>query len=226
MYVFAIPDMNHDGLSDGLINPADSEGKPWDYFFTDAIDYIGPVGYSADGSGLNGGTPDNNPSCGVAFLAYIDTFWGAGDAVALPVDPSAAPFWAAAKTQKTTSNDGILINTQQAAVTRQTASRIQVVLAESFGIIQNGTEQSFKRIDWTVNGYTNSNVPVNLSGTSLESLYDTLFVRTQDAAGYDIYTYVLPQDIPQGTYSVVLQLRKTEIDTSPYQTISFSSYRG
>jgi hypothetical protein len=255
MYVFAVYDLDHDGQSDRaftLVKNDPAEKRAWDYFFTNSDNYFGSLSY------YNPGKSDHNEagsgSCGTAFLDLIDHFWqsGWGNDPGLggdPGDPGESvpnePIWyapmynnimpgflAAQKTQRTTDTAGISINKDQATIMRNDPTRLWLVLAESFGLVNtavNPQVQTFDRIDWSVTGYTD-NASFSYNGVSYAKITgdhdaDEMFVKGKDRAGYDIYSYEVPYDLPQGTYTIVIQLRKLETDINPYDTISVA-YRG
>jgi hypothetical protein len=225
LYVFAVKDMNHDGLSD---SPVGGAGRAWDYFFTTSTGYFGPRGYGSTGD--TGYNPTGGGNSGNAFHALIDSFWlpdstpdPDGDISALMLG-----FEAAEKTQSTADIGGILINAGQAGVARESVTRLRLTLAESFGIIDfaNNNAQTFRRIDWSVDGYMNSGTSVSYSGSSRSdppppAVPDEMFLRMQDSAGYDIYTYTIPQDVTQGSYTIVIYLYRNESDQTPYDRLSF-----
>ena len=84
---------------------------------------------------------------------------------------------------------------------------------------EDGT-QSFQKIAWSVDGRSNSNEPFNRNGVATKSNRDALFEEAKDGAGYDVYTYTIPTDVPAGSYQVVIQLYKTESEFSLYKTLS------
>ena len=87
-------------------------------------------------------------------------------------------------------------------------------------MVQENGSQSFKKIAWSVDGRSNSNEPFNRSGVSQDSKRDELFKQATDNAGYAVYTYTLPADVPAGSYQVVIQLYENESDLYPYKTLS------
>jgi hypothetical protein len=245
LHVFAIYDMDHDGQSDLPIVPGGAE-QEWSYFFTDDEDYVGALG---DGGAYS--KTDGDPSCGAAFLSLIDKFWMSGynggpginntpenpEIVPnnpewyTPMSPVLPGFLAAQKSQQTTDDDGTLVNETQATIARLSVTQLQLVLAESFGIIteiDGEPVQVFKRVDWSVNGYTDAGVNVNKSGNSSANATPpaAMFEQGWDRAGYNIYSYLIPTEITSGSYTVTIQLRMTDSDIAPvYKTLSFR-YRG
>lgn len=128
-------------------------------------------------------------------------------------------FLIAEKTQKTTSETGLLVSDKY-TLTRDSASRLKLTLSESYGVVQEDGTQSFQKIAWSVDGRSNSNEPFNRNGVATKSNRDDLFVAAKDGAGYDVYIYTIPTDVPAGSYQVVIQLYTTESDFSPYKTLS------
>jgi hypothetical protein len=240
-----------------LVKNDSAEKQPWDYFFTKSDNYFGSLSYYNPGESDH--NEAGSVSCGTAFLDLIDHFWMSGwgndpGLVGDPDDPdpnkpgepiSNEPIWyapmyndimpgflAAQKMQRTTDAAGISINKDQATIMRNDPTSLWLVLAESFGLVNtavNPQVQTFKRIDWSVTGYTD-NASFSYNGVSNAEITgehdaDEMFVRGKDRAEYDIYSYEIPYDLPQGTYTIVIQLRKSETDEKPYDTISVA-YRG
>ncbi|MDR1329643.1 MAG: collagen-like protein [Oscillospiraceae bacterium] len=214
LYVFAVPDMDHNGLSDTGVDGTEVNRKEWEDFFTSEEDYIGKYD--------NGNNKDSDESCGAQFLTLIDSFWSdsAEDEAMASV---CSGFKVAEKQQKTTDSNGIIVNKTLAAIDRVSSLRLRLVLAESFGILDGSNDQTFKRIDWSVSGTTNSQKSVNFSGTSLSRETDEMFKPETDGAGYDVYNYTIPQDVPAGVYTITIQLRQNENDVTPYETLSLVS---
>ena len=97
------------------------------------------------------------------------------------------------------ASKGFYINAGMAALERRDGSNyLTLVLAESFGIVNDNGQQTFKQIDWTVTGYrdTSGGQTESHSGTVTGS--DVKFVKGTDLAGYPIYSFTIPETLPKG----------------------------
>jgi hypothetical protein len=212
LYVYAVFDMDHDGLSDGVVS-AGGAGQAWEYFFSSTASVYEGIG-----------------SVGEDFQAFIDSFWYDGVSQQVEMTPGmeaiAVGFQAAYKAQSTTDNEGVLVNWEQATIARSSTTRLRLVLAESFGLIDVDTrEQAFKRIEWTISGTTDSATSVVFTGQSLASNSDEMFSAAIDAGGYSIFQYIFPQDVSSGFYTITVHLYKNESDTAPTEQFSYT-FRG
>jgi hypothetical protein len=222
LHVFAVFDTNHDGRSDSATDPNDAgSSKEWNYFFTSELDYS---------------SNDGDASCGEVFQNLIDGFWKGTGEWDEDKENVRIGFGAARKSQKTTDDDGFVINEKQTAITRQSQTQLQLVLAESFGIVdaEDNDRQTFARIDWSLDGYTNAGRSVSESGSSHAAAdppnrptADAMFVKGVDQAGYDIYRYDIPTEITAGSYSIVIELWTGDTDNPGdlYKSLSFT-FRG
>ena len=112
------------------------------------------------------------------------------------------------------ASKGFYINAGMAALERRDGSNyLTLVLAESFGIVNDNDEQTFKQIDWTVTGYrdTSGGQTESHSGTVTGS--DVKFVKGTDLAGYPIYSFTIPETLPKGYWQVTIHCRKQETTT-------------
>lgn len=78
-------------------------------------------------------------------------------------------------------------------------------------------------MDWQIEGYAGSGgnqTIVSYSGKTRTG--DTPFKITPDMAGYDVYTYEIPCDVPvNGSYEVTIRLYRHENDPVYYKQLSF-----
>ena len=158
---------------------------------------------------------------GANLHSTLNSFWNADYSKKNDTDTlnKERTFLVAEKTQKTTSTTGLLVSDKY-TLTRDSASKLRLTLSESYNVVQENGSQSFKKIAWSVDGRSNSNEPFNRSGVSQDSKRDELFKQATDNAGYAVYTYTLPADVPAGSYQVVIQLYENESDLYPYKTLS------
>lgn len=218
--IYAVVDKDHDGLSELVpVSSGSPEGQDYKYFFGQ----------------------EENPtmvSAGAKFAEFLRQFWGDGmtgsGTTGIPkilnntVWEIGLKFRLAQKSQKLTSNDGLLVNENGAFLSRR-GNRLVLTLSESFGVstapsvdYPNG-EQAFRKVEWQIEGYTwtaDGQVIVSHSGTTPTS--ENPFKVGKDVAGYDIFTYEINQDIPMnGFYTVVIKLYKNDTDPAAYKTLSF-----
>ena len=161
---------------------------------------------------------DNN---GEHFHEMLNSFWDAAyskknDDATLKTERA---LLVAEKTQKTTSKTGLLVSDKY-TLTRDSASKLRLTLSESYGVVQADGTQSFKKIAWSIDGTSNSNEPFNRSGAALDRNRDELFKKALDNAGYEVYMYTLPTNVPAGSYQVVIQLYESESAAIPDKTLS------
>ena len=196
-HVFAVVDPLHNGMS----KPIDKNGgKDWKYFF-DGHDNLNKL---------------------------VDSFWDYNEHT--PIESKndyRYNFEIASKAQQTTKSSGILINDKTgASISRAGSTSLELVLAESYGVIKDN-EQSFKRISWTVKGYSVDNKPVSLTGSVLNSnADDVLFVKGKDKAQYDVYKFRIPEVIPEGSYHITIHLYEKEDDKEPFDAKLSFTFRG
>ena len=201
MYVFAVPDFDHDGLvaNDEGQTAAAMENYTW-YFDNQGANFHNLV---------NGIWNDQSGS----FKEKEDMGWIKDH------------FLVGQKTQQTTDSEGILINEDMASILRVGTNSLQLNLAESYGVVKvegDKVIQNFPLVKWSVTGL---NVPTILSGESRVSKGETIFKSTKDAQGYDVYTYDIPAQVTSGSYQIVIQLYTSEAAPKPYKTLSLT-YRG
>ena len=192
LLIYAVPDTDHDGLT--ATGSGDNQNAEW---------FLGS---------------EKN------FLAVLDSFWNANyskktDATTLNTEKL---FLISEKSQKTTTESGLLVDTSATTLTRGGGSKLTLTLSESYGVIKDDNTQSFKKVVWSVSGISaRENEAVNLFGTSLVSAGDKIFVKATDTAGYSVYTYSIPETVPTGVYTVTIQLYENESDLSPYVALSY-----
>lgn len=202
MYVFAVPDYNHDGMvaSDEFETAQNMQDYKW---------------YFNDQGGSN-------------FQKLINEIWDDQTGSYQEREKYGwvkDHFLVGQKTQQTTDSEGILINEDMASILRVGTNTLQLNLAESYGIVTvsgDKVTQNFPLVKWSVVGL---NVPTILSGESRVSNDDTIFKGTKDAQGYDVYTYDIPAQVTSGSYQITIQLYRSEDAQAPYKTLSLT-YRG
>ena len=200
--VYAVPDADHDGIV-----KIGGEDKSWKDFFDQAVAKL------AD--------------CGKKFLEIVNSLWNTD------LTPNSAQretekiLLVASKTQSTTTDDGWLLNTDEVFASRYNTNTIRVVLQESVGLIDPGTNDPvFKKIEWSVNGFKSDGTPLSASGTQKQSVSgDKLLVRDTIGGtdGYDVYYFEIPYDLDQGNYTIVMKLYEHESDVATSQTITVRS---
>lgn len=204
MHIYAVPDLQHNGLSGDTIAGDDNSEQTWDYFFDESND-------------SNNYTTFNN---------FIDSFWiNVGDYTSTnnaTMDSIETSFLIASRGQITTDSNNILINSSMATVSLNENSKFELMLAESYGVtttneLTGQENQSFSSITYSISGYTNSSVPVNIYNTT-----SAAFIKEKDLAGYDVYTFEIPEEIEKGTYSITINLYLSDNDVNPYATLSFT----
>lgn len=205
LQIYAIPDYLHNGQSPDV----DALGTKMDstYFF------------SLDGNG----EPQSNH-----FHELIDKAWGSDFELLLsekrtPATDAAiaSRYQIAEKMQTTTPDNGVLLNESAATLTRLTINQFQLLLPESFGLIDSYNIHAYKRIDWSISGGTHTNKAVSLSGSCTTP--GTLVKQTEDKAAYRYY-FDIPATVAKGTYAVVVQFYENESDWAPAYTISRTWY--
>lgn len=202
MYVFAVPDYNHDGIvaNDEFETVEHMQNYTW-YFNNDK---------GSNFQNLINQIWDNQTGSYLEKTAYG---W------------VKEHFLVGQKTQQTTDSEGVLINEDMASILRVGTNSLQLNLAESYGIVTvegDKVTQNFPLVKWSVTGL---NVATILTGESRVSKGDTIFQATEDAQGYDVYTYNIPAQITSGSYKIVIQLYQSEEALEPYKTLSLV-YRG
>lgn len=194
LLIYAAVDTDHDGR----VGPVDSTGEKKD------------PGWFMDNAAAN-------------FHSLINGFWNADYSRKTDADTQSREqlFLIAEKSQKTTNDSGLLVSDEY-TVTRGSSSALRLTLSESYNVVRSDGTQSFQKLVWSVNGrsYGSKSELVNLYGEALNSKRDALFAGTTDKAGYAVYTYDFPASVPEGSYTVVLQLYVNESDTVPYKTLS------
>lgn len=216
MYVYSLIDTEHDGLSyptsvkdDGTLDTSS-------------------VQTASDFAGAND-TWD-------VFNTLVDTFWSLASGVAVNVealDIVEDCYAIVSKKQSTTNDDNFLLNKDGASVSYVASSgNFQLILSESYGIVTitsagitgtQGTETHvFEKIEYTVEGYSYaSNAAVKYYGISLLSDGDSMFEATTDVFNFDTFTYVIPEIVSEGSYTITIKLYEDESDTAAYETLSF-----
>jgi len=217
MHIYAVVDEQHIGESKAIGQDGDGKDivKNWEYFFKDLSDKTLKV------TNMNGKVEEKPVKVSAVFRDLIDSFWLDGD---YPNDPTMDSieqnFLVATKTQTVPDADSVLLNKEAAILTRSSSTEFRLLLPESFGIISDEGEQAYEKIQWDITGTTTEGTAVHYSGTSLEKEGDSMFM-TSDNTSYKFY-YDLKQTVPSGSYTIVIQLYKTE-DAGP-ETLSFTYY--
>jgi len=164
------------------------------------------------------------------FMNTIDSFWTLQESTEpgeynklipneLLINTIESHYLLASKTQRTTQNSSYYLDTTEALMKRKTATLIQLVLSESFGIVDDNGNQVFGKIVWSVTGYTNDGEPFASSGTVITAL-EQGFQLTTDQAGYPKFTYDIPTDVPYGEYRVVIALYRFNDSSSLVATLN------
>lgn len=200
--VYAVPDADHDGIV-----KIGGQDKSWKDFFDQAAAKL--------------------EECGQKFLDIVNSLWKTD----LKPDPeqreTEKTLLVASKTQSTTTNNGWLLNKDEVFASRYNTNTIRVVLQESVGLIDPGTNDPvFKKIEWSVNGFKSDGTPLSASGTQKQSVSgDKLLVRDTIGGtdGYDVYYFEIPYDLDQGNYTIVMKLYEHENDVATSQTITVRS---
>ena len=216
IHIYAVPDVDHNGLSEKTANSANSE-KTWESFFKN----------KQIRKDKNGNDVINYND----FNDYVSEFWENVGVDTGDNDPSLdnveTNFLIASRGQQTTDSNNILINEDMATVSLNNNSFIELILAESYGVtkiepITGNEEQSFEKINYSISGYTINGMPVNYFGISDLANGDTLFKKGKDSAKYDVFSYVIPQEIEKGTYNITISLYETSASITPYKKLSFT----
>lgn len=202
MHVFAVPDLDHDGQV--AIDESGENLQDYKWFFGES---------EADGN----------------FLNLIDRIWDHEGGSYQELDSHKwikNLYEKGIKSQMTTDQDGILVNEMMASILRIGTNTLQLNLAESYGIVTVGDDgqarQSFPLVRWSVVGVNN---PVILSGESKVSNGDKIFTLTEDAQGYQVYTYDIPAQLTSGQYLITIQLYRNENGVGDFEELSLV-YRG
>lgn len=203
--IYAVPDYNHDGLS----NPISAEAndvKDYNWFFTNMPD---------------GSVDATN------FFNLLDSFWDASLKNDRTKDSIENGFLIGSKLQATTDDSGLLVNADNVTGTRK-GNYLQMVFAESFGFLYeyNGQKaQTFSKIEYYVSGTADNGKAINVEGVVNKAAGDEMFKETIDNAGYSIYTFQIPEVVANGSVMITLKMYKTTNPTEQPITIS-KTYRG
>lgn len=219
--VYAVVDKDHDGLSELVRIPSGgTAGQDYKYFF----------------GSVESATME---SAGAEFAKFLRQFWAENateEKLGFPKTSDSAlwdiglRFRLAQKGLQLTEDDGVYVNEQKAALSRR-ANRLLLTLSESFGIVVNSEDtatypngiQAFEAVEWQIEGYAGSGGSQTIvSYNEKTKTGDCPFKITTDMAGYNVYTYEIPHDVPlNGSYEVIIRLYRHASDPTYYKQLSF-----
>ena len=199
IHIYAVPDADHNGT---IQLTGKEQPRDWTTFFK------------------RSGAMEN---CGTDLQSIIAGFWK-GD-TSHKENPVEAQLKIASKSQKTTTEEGWILNEDGVYPSRFDPTTVRIQFEESVGLLGTGesAEPVFKQIDWSVTGKAGDGSPVSASGTARYSKGNTLLRSGKSGGYYDMYYYDIPYELGQGNYVIVLQFRTTEEATSPTRSITIRS---
>lgn len=131
------------------------------------------------------------------------------------------------KTQYTTDDTGVYIDTTAVTTTRVDATSVKLTLLEAFGVIGEDEAQQFDHIEWYMAGTSSSGSLLVSSGSSYVSDGDTLFTAVTGSDNVTLYSYTMggaDNAISTGNYgTITVQLYKSDESSASY-TISSRLY--
>ena len=199
--IYAVPDADHNGTI--KLGGTDMD---WTKFFQ-------------KGGDMN--------DCGKEFLKIVDGFWKTD--TTSTNNPDEAQLLIASKSQQTTNTQGWILNEKGVYSVRFDPTTVRIMFQESVGLLGtppgDGTEPEpvFPRIDWSLKGMAEDGTPVSASGTSRRSQRDKLLQTGTGGGHYDMYYFDIPYQVGRGSYTIVLQFREAEDQTSASKTITIYS---
>lgn len=199
IHIYAVPDADHNGT---IQLAGEEQLRDWTKFFK--------------GSGAMG-------DCGTELQKIIAGFWK--NDTSHKENPVEAQLKIASKSQKTTTEEGWILNEDGVYPSRFDPTTVRIQFEESVGLLGTGesAEPVFKQIDWSVAGKAGDGSPVSASGTARYSKGNTLLQSGKSGSYYDMYYYDIPYELGQGNYVIVLQFRTAEEATSPTKSITIRS---
>ena len=199
IHIYAVPDADHNGT---IQLTGEEQLRDWTKFFN-----------------RNGDMGD----CGTELQKIIAGFWD--NNTSHKENPVEAQLKIASKSQKTTTEEGWILNEDGVYPSRFDPTTVRIQFEESVGLLGTGesAEPVFKQIDWSVTGKAGDGSPVSASGTARYSKRNTLLQSGKSGGYYDMYYYDIPYELGQGNYVIVLQFRTTEEATSPTKSITIRS---
>ena len=198
LHVYAVPDADHDGVVQ-----IKGEDKTWSDFF----DAAGEL-----------------KDCGTKFLEWVNKLWKGALTPDESMSDVRSTLLVASKQQKTTTSGGWLLNDTQVFASRFNTTTLRIMFQESVGLIVNDS-QTFKKIEWSVNGFRIDGTPLSVSGKSLTSKGNQMLVSTTIGGGndgYDAYYFDIPYEVQQGNYTIVMKFYTTENDAAD-KTVTITS---
>lgn len=199
IHIYAVPDADHNGT---IQLTGEEQLRDWTKFFKRDGDMKG---------------------CGTELQEIIAGFWN--NDTSHKENPVEAQLKIASKSQKTTTEEGWILNEDGVYPSRFDPTTVRIQFEESVGLLGTGesAEPVFKQIDWSVTGKAGDGSPVSASGTARYSRRNTLLQSGKSGGYYDMYYYDIPYELGQGNYVIVLQFRTTEEATSPTKSITIRS---
>lgn len=169
---------------------------------------------------------DTDGTSFTTFINLIDSFWITEGTDTrnnnTDMDVVEDNFAIAERSQITTDEEGLYIETSKAVMTMNGNQQIELMLQESFGVMVDDDpydddddtldDQYFDYIEYSITGYTSDGIGVSYYGTSVDADGDAMFVSSTNSANYPIYTYTLPQSLEKGSYSITVKLCKDGIE--------------
>ena len=144
-------------------------------------------------------------------MDLINGFWNGDTSNNSDRDVTEAQLLIASKMQSTTTDGGWLLNEDGVYASRYNAGTIRIMFEESFGLIDNNDEPVFRQIDWHVNGFKSDGSLLDISGQQFYSQgHKLLQADSNFAGGYNTYFFDIPEEVVQGSYTIVLQFRTAE----------------
>ncbi len=196
LLIYAAVDANHDGILEGI---NETEYLPGDLFDTTSSQAY--------------------KDWGEAFNEIIDSFWDLDTNRIEGTEELENIFLISKTSQKTTNESGWVISDEGISLERTAQSYYRIKLNDSYGLIAENIPV-FKRIEWSVTGYTDTDI-INDSGTlKYSNTKDKLIEKGQNAGGYDFYYLQLPNKYTTGEYVITVQLYMNETDESPTKVIT------
>lgn len=199
IHIYAVPDADHNGT---IQLTGEEQLRDWTKFFKRDGDMKG---------------------CGTELQEIIAGFWN--NDTSHKENPVEAQLKIASKSQKTTTEEGWILNEDGVYPSRFDPTTVRIQFEESVGLLGTGesAEPVFKQIDWSVTGKAGDGSPVSASGTARYSRRNTLLQSGKSGGYYDMYYYDIPYELGQGNYVIVLQFRTAEEATSPTKSITIRS---
>ncbi len=143
------------------------------------------------------------------FVSIVNDFWNPDGSRNTAVEAAQSDLHIAQEQRSTTTINNWLFNEDGVYTTRFSTNQVRVNFSESVGLIKSDDSPVFTQIDWYVKGNANDGTSIIADGTLKRSRSDTL-IQSIEKNGTETYYLDIPYELPQGFYTIVLQLREQE----------------